>query len=70
MLMRVNCTLTLPHDLVEQIDKLRGREKRSTFVEHLLRLGLKAYTEELNETMRLKLVALEKQNQKVRRSHR
>jgi metal-responsive CopG/Arc/MetJ family transcriptional regulator len=44
--MRVNCTLTLPYELVDQIDKLRGREKRSTFVEHLLRLGLKVYLEE------------------------
>jgi metal-responsive CopG/Arc/MetJ family transcriptional regulator len=47
--MRVSCNLTLPYELVQQIDKLRGREKRSTFAEHLLRLGLKVYLEELNE---------------------
>jgi len=35
--------LTIDPELLQEIEKLRGREKRSTFIEHLLQLGLKAY---------------------------
>jgi metal-responsive CopG/Arc/MetJ family transcriptional regulator len=35
--------LTIDCELLEKIEKLRGREKRSTFIEHLLKLGLKVY---------------------------
>jgi metal-responsive CopG/Arc/MetJ family transcriptional regulator len=34
--MKVRMSLTLSEDLFEKIDLLRGREKRSTFVEYLL----------------------------------
>jgi len=37
--------LTIDTKLLEEIERLRGREKRSTFIEHLVRLGLKAYKE-------------------------
>lgn len=41
--MRSNVNLTIDSDLLKEIDRLRRREKRSTFVEHLIRLGLKIY---------------------------
>lgn len=40
--MRRSVNLTLDSDLLKEIDRLRGREKRSTFIEHLIRLGLEA----------------------------
>jgi metal-responsive CopG/Arc/MetJ family transcriptional regulator len=44
--MKAHIGLTIDKELLNQIESLRGREKRSTFVEHLLRLGLEAYTRE------------------------
>ncbi len=41
--MKHHIGLTIDQDLLKQIEKVRGREKRSTFMEHLLRLGFKAY---------------------------
>jgi metal-responsive CopG/Arc/MetJ family transcriptional regulator len=35
--------LTIDANLFREIEELRGREKRSTFIEHLIRLGLKSY---------------------------
>jgi len=43
--MKTNVNLTMESGLLKEIDLLRGREKRSTFIEHLVRLGLKAYRE-------------------------
>ena len=40
--MRRSVNLTMNEELLKEIDRLRGREKRSTFVEHLIRLGLEA----------------------------
>jgi len=34
---------TIDSKLLSEIEALRGREKRSTFIEHLIRLGLKVY---------------------------
>jgi len=34
--------VTIDPEILNEIDALRGREKRSTFVEHLLRIGLEA----------------------------
>ncbi len=41
--MKTSVNLTMDQELLKEIDKLRGREKRSTFMEHLVRLGLKSY---------------------------
>ena len=41
--MKTNVNLTMESGLLKEIDTLRGREKRSTFIEHLVRLGLKTY---------------------------
>jgi len=35
--------LTIDTKLFREIEELRGREKRSTFIEHLIKLGLKTY---------------------------
>ncbi|MGQ9507642.1 MAG: hypothetical protein ACUVTB_07325 [Candidatus Bathycorpusculaceae bacterium] len=42
--MKHHIGLTIDSKLLKEIEDLRGREKRSTFIEHLIRLGLKAYT--------------------------
>ncbi|MEM4733591.1 MAG: hypothetical protein QXD70_03580 [Candidatus Bathyarchaeia archaeon] len=39
---RVKMDVTIDPEILKEIDALRGREKRSTFVEHLLRIGLEA----------------------------
>jgi len=47
-MMKTHIGLTIDKELLHQIESLRGREKRSTFVEHLLRLGLEVYARENN----------------------
>jgi len=41
--MKHHIGLTIDAALLRDIERIRGREKRSTFVEHLMKLGLKAY---------------------------
>ncbi len=41
--MKQHVGFTIDSKLLTEIEALRGREKRSTFIEHLIRLGLKAY---------------------------
>lgn len=41
--MKTCMAVTVERDLFKKIEKLRGREKRSTFVEHLLQLGIEEY---------------------------
>jgi len=43
--LKVRFALTVDRELFDEIERLRGREKRSSFVEHLLRVGLRAYKE-------------------------
>ena len=43
--------LTIDAKLFREIENLRGREKRSTFIEHLIRLGLKTYNTENKTTL-------------------
>ncbi len=44
--MKHHIGLTIDTKLFREIENLRGREKRSTFIEHLIRLGLKIYKTE------------------------
>jgi metal-responsive CopG/Arc/MetJ family transcriptional regulator len=37
---KLTISLTLDKNLLHEIEDLRGREKRSTFIEHLIRMGL------------------------------
>jgi len=44
--MKHHIGLTIDTKLLKEIEELRGREKRSTFIEHLIMLGLKTYRTE------------------------
>lgn len=44
--MKHHVGLTIDSKLFREIETLRGREKRSTFIEHLIKLGLKNYRTE------------------------
>jgi len=41
--LKVKVAFTMDKEILREIEKLRGREKRSTFLEHLIKLGLKVY---------------------------
>ncbi len=41
--MKHNISITVDSKLFREIENTRGREKRSTFIEHLIVLGLKTY---------------------------
>jgi len=43
---KVKIAFTVDREVLREIERLRGREKRSTFIEHLIRLGLKAHKKE------------------------
>lgn len=47
--MKTCMAVTVERSLFNMIEQLRGREKRSTFVEHLLRLGLEVYQMQMSE---------------------
>ena len=40
---KVKIGFTIEPELLKEVDRLRGITKRSTFLEYLIRLGLKAY---------------------------
>jgi metal-responsive CopG/Arc/MetJ family transcriptional regulator len=48
--MKHHIGLTIDTKLLKEIEELRGREKRSTFIEHLIILGLKTYKTENQKT--------------------
>jgi len=51
--MKICLTVTIDKELYKEIERLRKREKRSTFVEYLLKLGLERYKKgEINENSR------------------
>jgi metal-responsive CopG/Arc/MetJ family transcriptional regulator len=41
--MKHNISITMEQKLFRELENTRGREKRSTFIEHLIILGLKDY---------------------------
>jgi metal-responsive CopG/Arc/MetJ family transcriptional regulator len=41
--MKHNLSITLDQKLFRELETIRGREKRSTFIEHLIVLGLHDY---------------------------
>lgn len=43
--MKHNISITMDQKLFRELETIRGREKRSTFIEHLIVLGLKDYAE-------------------------
>lgn len=44
--MKQHIGVTIDTGLLREIEDLRGREKRSTFIEHLLQMAIKAYKKE------------------------
>jgi metal-responsive CopG/Arc/MetJ family transcriptional regulator len=44
--MKHHIGLTIDSKLFREIERLREREKRSTFIEHLIKLGLRVYKKE------------------------
>jgi len=44
--MKHHVGLTMDAKLFREIERIRGREKRSTFIEHLIKLGLRTYKKE------------------------
>ena len=47
--MKAYLAVTVESDLYKRIEQNRGREKRSTFVEYLLQLGMKEHRRMLEE---------------------
>jgi metal-responsive CopG/Arc/MetJ family transcriptional regulator len=41
--MKHNISITMDQKLFRELENIRGREKRSTFIEHLIILDLKTY---------------------------
>jgi metal-responsive CopG/Arc/MetJ family transcriptional regulator len=41
--MKHNISITMDQKLFRELENIRGREKRSTFIEHLIIIGLKTY---------------------------
>jgi metal-responsive CopG/Arc/MetJ family transcriptional regulator len=41
--MKHNISITMDQKLFRELENIRGREKRSTFMKHLIILGLKTY---------------------------
>lgn len=44
--MKHHIGLTIEAELFREVERIRGREKRSTFIEYLIKLGLKTYKAE------------------------
>ena len=47
--MKHDISITMDQKLFREIENIRGREKRSTFIEHLIILGLKTYKIKMRE---------------------
>ena len=59
--MKHNISITMDQKLFRELENIRGREKRSTFIEHLIVLGLQTYInkkEEMEVKPRKALVTL------------
>jgi len=41
--MKIKIGFTIEEDLLREVDELRGLVKRSTFIEHMVKLGLEYY---------------------------
>jgi metal-responsive CopG/Arc/MetJ family transcriptional regulator len=50
--MKHNLSITLDQKLFRELENIRGREKRSTFIEHLIVLGLHDYANSQKKTVR------------------
>ncbi len=48
--MKHNISITMDQKLFRELENIRGREKRSTFIEHLITVGLKTYKNNNQQT--------------------
>jgi metal-responsive CopG/Arc/MetJ family transcriptional regulator len=48
--MKHNLSITMDQKLFRELENIRGREKRSTFIEHLIIEGLKTHTNNQQNT--------------------
>ena len=53
MTRKVYLTVTVEAEIFNEIEKLRGREKRSTFVNYILKLGLKEFKSNRHDSQEL-----------------
>ena len=47
--MKHNISITMDQKLFRELENIRGREKRSTFIEYLIILGLRSYNNKKEE---------------------
>ncbi|MBE3116186.1 hypothetical protein IMZ68_03200 [Candidatus Bathyarchaeota archaeon] len=47
--MKHNVSITMDQKLFRELENIRGREKRSSFIEHLIFLGLKDYASKIEK---------------------
>jgi metal-responsive CopG/Arc/MetJ family transcriptional regulator len=47
--MKHNISITMDQKLFRELENIRGREKRSSFIEHLIFLGLKDYANKIEK---------------------
>ena len=47
--MKHNVSITMDQKLFRELENIRGREKRSSFIEHLIFLGLKDYASKIDK---------------------
>ncbi|MCL4429129.1 MAG: hypothetical protein M1167_00090 [Chloroflexi bacterium] len=50
--MKHNVSITMDQKLFRELENIRGREKRSTFIEHLIITGLKNYKKDTSTVNR------------------
>jgi metal-responsive CopG/Arc/MetJ family transcriptional regulator len=55
-----NVSITIDQKLFRELENIRGREKRSTFIEHLIIEGLKNYKTDNQKIPLLPLIGLNK----------
>ncbi len=56
--MKHNISITMDQKLFRELENIRGREKRSTFIEHLIIMGLKTYKSNNQQTTVIPIIPL------------
>ena len=56
--MKHNVSVTMDQKLFRELENIRGREKRSTFIEHLIIEGLKTYKNHNEQTTIIPIIPL------------
>jgi metal-responsive CopG/Arc/MetJ family transcriptional regulator len=56
--MKHNISITVEQKLFRELEQIRGREKRSTFIEHLIIEGLRTYKNSNQQTKTIPIIPL------------